>query len=74
MFIHQPNMSLEDGKELMRKCFYELKVRYLINVPKFTVKVVDANGIHTIDLGTGDDAETASAQPAVAVAAVAASE
>ena len=43
-------MSLEDGKELMRKCFTELKVRYLLNMPKFVVKVVDANGVHEINL------------------------
>eukprot|EP00750_Incisomonas_marina_P032165 INCI8926.1.p1 GENE.INCI8926.1~~INCI8926.1.p1 ORF type:complete len:198 (-),score=36.65 INCI8926.1:607-1200(-) len=46
----EPGMSLEDGKELMRKCFTELKVRYLLNMPKFVVKVVDANGVHEINL------------------------
>jgi hypothetical protein len=61
-------MSLEDGKELMRKCFHELKVRYLINIPKFIVKVADANGIHTIDLGTDGSSEE---QPAAAAAAAA---
>jgi len=43
-------MTLDEGKELMKKCFTELKVRYLLNMPKFVVKVVDANGVHEIDL------------------------
>ena len=38
-------MSLEDGKELARKCIKELHTRFLINQPVFTVKVVDANGV-----------------------------
>lgn len=49
-------MSLEEGKELMRKCFQELKVRYLLNMPKFVIKVIDANGVNEITLG-GDEGE-----------------
>lgn len=78
----EPNMSLEDGKDLMRKCFHELEVRYLIHIPKFVVKVVDANGIHTVDLlstadgnGNGDaDQAPAAAAAATAAAAAAAAE
>ena len=55
----EPDMSLEEGKELMSKCFQELKVRYLINMPKFVVKVVDADGVRQITLGGGEEDDEA---------------
>ncbi|KAJ3098616.1 Proteasome subunit beta type-2 [Phlyctochytrium planicorne] len=43
-------LTLEEAISLLKKCLAELKIRYLINLPDFTVKVVDRNGIREIDL------------------------
>ena len=43
-------LSLEEAKSLLNKCIAELKVRYIANLPEFTVKVVDKDGIREIDL------------------------
>lgn len=48
-FYHK-NMSLDEAKELMLKCFAELKTRFIVNFPKFVVKVIDKDGVRTIDL------------------------
>jgi 20S proteasome subunit beta 4 len=38
-------MSLEEGKELARRCIKELQTRFLLSQPAFVVKVADANGV-----------------------------
>lgn len=45
-----PDMSLEEGKELLRKCIKELEVRFIVNLKDYMVKVVDKDGIRIIDL------------------------
>jgi len=45
------DMSLEDGKELIRKCIKELQHRFLIAHPKFVIKIADKDGTREIDLG-----------------------
>lgn len=44
------NMTLEEGIAVIKKCIHELHTRFLVSQPVFVVKVVDANGIRTIDL------------------------
>jgi 20S proteasome subunit beta 4 len=46
----KPNMSLEEGLGVIRKCVHELHTRFLISQPNFTVKVVDKDGIRTVTL------------------------
>ena len=46
----KPNMTVEEGKELMRKCIAELRVRFLISQKNFLCKLVTANGIEVISL------------------------
>ena len=41
-------MTLDEGLELLDKCLNELKKRFIINMPTFTVKVVDKDGIRTL--------------------------
>jgi 20S proteasome subunit beta 4 len=43
-------MTLEEGLELARKCVNQLKMRFLMNQPKFTVKVVDKDGTRDVEL------------------------
>mmetsp|Transcript_3587 Transcript_3587/g.7251 ORF Transcript_3587/g.7251 Transcript_3587/m.7251 type:complete len:193 (-) Transcript_3587:81-659(-) len=43
-------MSLEQGKELMKKCIKELQTRFLINCPNFVCKIVTAEGTKEIEI------------------------
>lgn len=44
------DLSLEEAKSLLRKCIAELKVRFIAQLPEFTVKVIDKDGIKEIQL------------------------
>lgn len=48
--FYTKDMNLDQAKQLMTKCFIELKKRFIVNLPKFVVKVVDKDGIREIDL------------------------
>eukprot|EP01038_Epipyxis_sp_PR26KG_P006942 gene6942-9496_t len=43
-------MNLDEGLEVVKKCLHELKTRFLISQPIFIIKVVDKNGVRTINL------------------------
>lgn len=43
-FWHK-DMTLEEGKELLRKAFRELRTRFLLNLDTWTIKVVTKDGI-----------------------------
>lgn len=47
---HYPDMDVEEAKELLRKCLEELRTRFIVNLPKFTVKLVNKDGITDIEL------------------------
>eukprot|EP01147_Barroeca_monosierra_P009201 gene9201-1487_t len=44
------DMTLDDAKDVLRKCFLEVKTRFLINLDTFKIRVVDADGIREIQL------------------------
>ncbi len=46
----KPNMNLEEGLDVIRKCIYELHSRFLISQPKFIIKVVDKDGTRRVEL------------------------
>ena len=46
----KPKMTLEEAKEVLRKCFAELKKRFMISQPSFKVKVVDKDGVREVEL------------------------
>ncbi|KAJ3305019.1 Proteasome subunit beta type-4 [Kappamyces sp. JEL0829] len=46
----KPDMTLPEAKALLQKCLDELKVRFLANLPEFTIKVVTKDGIEKITL------------------------
>jgi 20S proteasome subunit beta 4 len=48
--FYQPNCTLEQAKALLRLCIQELKVRFVVNLPEFVVKVIDKQGITEISL------------------------
>ncbi|KAI9096983.1 nucleophile aminohydrolase [Phlyctochytrium arcticum] len=44
------NMTLEEAKVVLKKCIAELKLRFIAQMPEFTIKVVDKDGIREIQL------------------------
>ena len=44
------DLNLDQAKELLRKCLAELKVRFLMNLPKFVVKVITKDGIQEVEI------------------------
>lgn len=44
--ITTPDMTVEQGYELLKRCVAEISKRLSLNLPTFMVKVVDKNGIH----------------------------
>ncbi|XP_023614256.1 proteasome subunit beta type-2 isoform X3 [Myotis lucifugus] len=47
---YTPNLSRERALELLKKCLEELQKRFILNLPAFSVRIIDKNGIH--DLAT----------------------
>lgn len=43
-------MTLEEGKELARKCIHEIQKRLVLNIPNFIVKCIDEKGITELKL------------------------
>ena len=44
------DLSLEEAKDLLKKCINELSIRFLIHQPNWTIKVADKDGVKTIEL------------------------
>lgn len=47
---HRPDMDLEEGLSLLRRCIDELKKRFIIDLGTWKVKVVDRDGTRTVEL------------------------
>lgn len=46
----KPNLSLEEGILIIRKCIHELHTRFMIAQPNFVLKIVNKDGISQIKL------------------------
>ncbi|XP_060056957.1 proteasome subunit beta type-2-like [Erinaceus europaeus] len=46
---YTPNISPESAEELLRKCLEELQKCFILNLPAFSVQIIDRNGIHDLD-------------------------
>lgn len=42
--FHRPDMTPEEGEELLAKCVHEIQKRFMINLPSFTYYIIDENG------------------------------
>jgi len=42
-------MPLEEGYNLLKKCVSEIHKRLIVNLPNFSVQVVDKNGVRDLD-------------------------
>ena len=47
---HNPQASLEEGLDALKRCVKELQQRLVISFPSFKVKVVDESGVREIEL------------------------
>lgn len=47
---YKENMSVEEAVAIAKSCIQELQARFVMGLPKFSVKIVDAQGIRSIDL------------------------
>jgi len=45
---YRPDMTLEEGLGLLKMCLAELKTRFIVNLPDFSVKIVRPTGIETM--------------------------
>jgi len=45
----KPDLSLEEAKVVMAHCIAELNKRFMIAQPKFTMKIVDKDGVRLLD-------------------------
>lgn len=59
-------LSLDDALDICRKCIDEIKLRFMVDVGDFMVKVVDKDGVREIEIGSkngSNDGKTLNAQP-----------
>lgn len=47
---YRRGMDVEEGLALLKMCLQELKKRFIINLPTFSVKIIRATGIETLTL------------------------
>eukprot|EP00050_Salpingoeca_kvevrii_P010982 m.11886 g.11886 ORF g.11886 m.11886 type:complete len:194 (-) comp3186_c0_seq1:229-810(-) len=47
---YERDMDLEQAKDVLRKCINEVQGRFLMNLANFKVRMVNAEGIHDIEL------------------------
>lgn len=48
--FHRPDMDLEEGLDLLRKCVDELKKRFIVDLGTWKVRVIDRQGIKEVTL------------------------
>jgi len=44
----KPDITEAEGLEVIRKCIQEMKTRFIINMDRFTIKIVDKDGVRTL--------------------------
>lgn len=47
---HKPDMNLDEGLDLLRRCVDELKKRFIVDLGTFTVRVIDRDGVRIVKL------------------------
>jgi len=47
---HNPEASLEEGLETLKRCIAEMEKRLIVSLGKFKVKIVDKDGVREIEL------------------------
>lgn len=47
---YRKDMDLNEAIEVLKQCFAEMKTRFIVNFPKYIVKVVDKHGIRDVPI------------------------
>jgi 20S proteasome subunit beta 4 len=47
---HNPDATLEEGLETLKRCIREVQIRLVVSFPSFKVKVVDAEGVREVQI------------------------
>ncbi|KAG9355593.1 hypothetical protein JZ751_000431 [Albula glossodonta] len=46
---YRPDLTRDEAVELLKKCLEELNKRFILNLPSFTVRLIDKEGIHDME-------------------------
>ena len=47
---YKPNLTRAEARQLIKMCLEELKKRFIVNLPNFVFKIVDATGTHDFSI------------------------
>ena len=45
---HRPDMSLEEGLQLLKQCINEMRTRFVIDVGSFSVRIITREGVRDV--------------------------
>ncbi|XP_043573651.1 proteasome subunit beta type-2 [Chiloscyllium plagiosum] len=46
---YKPDLTREEALELLKKCLQEIQKRFILNLPSFTVRIIDNDGVHDME-------------------------
>ncbi|XP_078423196.1 proteasome subunit beta type-2 isoform X2 [Cetorhinus maximus] len=46
---YKPDLTREEAVELLKKCLKEIQKRFILNLPSFTVRIIDNDGVHDME-------------------------
>ncbi|XP_035649325.1 proteasome subunit beta type-2-like [Oncorhynchus keta] len=46
---YRPDLTRDEAVDLLKKCVEELNKRFILNLPSFTVRLIDTEGIHDLE-------------------------
>ncbi|XP_070995613.1 proteasome subunit beta type-2-like [Oncorhynchus clarkii lewisi] len=46
---YRPDLTRDEAVDLLKKCIEELNKRFILNLPSFTVRLIDTEGIHDLE-------------------------
>ncbi|KAJ8273056.1 hypothetical protein GJAV_G00096880 [Gymnothorax javanicus] len=46
---YRPDLTRDEAVDLLKKCLEELNKRFILNLPSFTVRLIDKDGIHDLE-------------------------
>ncbi|KAG7225404.1 hypothetical protein INR49_027393 [Caranx melampygus] len=46
---YRPDLTRDEAVDLLKKCIEELNKRFILNLPSFTVRLIDREGIHDLE-------------------------
>ncbi|XP_064625001.1 proteasome subunit beta type-2-like [Lineus longissimus] len=52
---YKEDCSKEEAVKLLQQCLNEIRKRFIINLPRFTVRIIDKDGIHELDSMSASD-------------------